>query len=192
MKKIMAKYNNAFGYVKGYFTLCGLAGVVAIIAGMAFLIMGEKAPVEMSSMEIVTAVIVPGIILIFIAVLIVLNTQKKCPKDKREIVGLTVNMMIVGAGAAFIFGWWCFKKIMKLILGLIGINTKSSNVNGSLSAIYYKNSDEFDEWSCSKVGNSIILTGTGAGSSRGETVYVWREGNDNVLSDESGNLYYPK
>lgn len=192
MKKIMAKYNNAFGYVKGYFTLCGLVGVVATIGGIVFLFMGDKVSIGMSSMEIATAIIIPGIILVLIAAVIILNTRKKCPAEKQGIVGLTIDMMIVGMGAAVLFGWWCFKKIMKFILGLIGIKTNLSNGKEALSTFYYKNSDEFDEWSCSEIGNSIILTGTGEGSSRGQTVYVWRQGNGNILCDESGNLYYPK
>lgn len=186
MKKIMAKYNNAFGYVKGYFTLCGLVGVIAIIAGIVFLFMGDKSPTGISPLVSVAGIIIPGIIIVFIAAIIVLTTRKKCPTDKQEIVGLTVNMMIVGIGGAFIFSWWCFKKIMQLIVGLVGIQINTSNAKEALSAHYYKNSDEFDEWSCREDGNSIILT------SRGETVYVWRHGNGNVLCDESGNLYYPK
>lgn len=192
MKKIMAKYNNAFGYVKGYFTLCGLVGAVAVIAGIVLIIMGDKSSIGMSAGEMATGIIVPGIILLIIAVMIVLTTRKKCPEDKQGLVDLTLNMMIVGLGAAFVFGWWCFKKIMQLTLGLIGIQTSSSTAKESLSAFYYKNSDESDEWSCSECGDSIILTGTGAGSSRGETVYVWRSGDSNILCDEADNLYYPK
>lgn len=154
--------------------------------------MGDKGAAGMSAIEKVTGIIVPGMILVFIAAVIVLTTQKKCPKDKQGLVELTLNMMIVGIGAAFVFGWWCFKKIMQLTLGLIGIKTSSSKGTETLAAYYYKNSDEFDEWSCRKDGNSIILTGSGAGKSRGETVYVWRHGNDNILCDGSGNLYYPK
>lgn len=189
MKKIMAKYNHAFGYVKGYFTLCGLVGLGAMIAGFVLLFTGEKVSTGMSAAEMALGMIIPGIILVLIAATIVLTTRKKCPQEKRGMVGLTLSMMIVGLGAAFVLAW----KIVKFTLRLVGIRIGSSTTTTeSLATIYYKGTNEADEWSCKDCGNYAVLTGTGAGTSRGETVTVHRHGNDNILCDDAGNLYYPK
>ena len=188
MKKIMAKYNNAFGYVKGYFTLCGLVGLGAMLVGILLLFTGDKVSTDMPATAVAGGMIIPGILLVLIAAMIVFTTRKKCPEDKRGVVGLTLSMMLVGLGAAFVLAW----KIVKFTLGLIGIRMGSSSATEQLAAFYYRGTNEADEWSCRDCGSYVILTGTGAGTSRGETVQAHRHGNSNILCDEAGNLYYPK
>lgn len=85
----------------------------------------------------------------------------------------------------------------EIFAGLVNIIDSASSSSTEqeieqLASVYYKGNDEFDEWSCSDCGSYIVLTGIGAGSSRGETIYVHRHGSGNVLCDDSGNLYYPK
>lgn len=42
MKKIMIKYNRAFGYLKVFFTFCGLIGMGIIITGTVFMMLGNS------------------------------------------------------------------------------------------------------------------------------------------------------
>ncbi len=195
MKKIMEKYGNSFGYVKGYFTLCGLAGLFAVIAGIILAFSENKITEGMSSADVISVLVIPGIILILIAVAIVISTRKKCPENKRGIVGLTLSMMLVGLYASILMSWWCFKKIMKLSLKLLGINvgssSKESNGKQALADIYIKGHDESLEYICSDCGSYAILTGARTSSCRGETVSVHRSGDSNILCDDSNNYYYP-
>lgn len=160
-----------------------------MVGGLVLLFAGDKVSTDMPATALAGGMIIPGIILVLIAAAIVFTTRKKCPEDKRGIVGLTLSMMLVGLGAAFVLAW----KIVKFTLGLVGIRIGSSTTTTeSLATIYYKGTNEADEWSCKDCGNYAVLTGTGAGTSRGETVHVRRHGNGNILCDDAGNLYYPK
>lgn len=146
-------------------------------------------------------------VLIFALVLTlfgVLNTLKYRQTEKWK--GLAIH------AAIWAFGYWGFKLLALLVIIVViaAVVTKGeifarlANMAGNVSsgsmeqeseplaAIYYKGNDEFDEWSCTDCGSYIVLRGTGAGTSSGETIYAHRHGSGNILCDDSGNLYYPK
>lgn len=187
MKKIMAKYNYAFGYVKGYFTLCGLVGLASIIFGIVSLFMGDKLSGDMSPTDIFVAAVLPGVVIVLIAVAIILTTRKKCPEDKKGLVGLTLSMMLVGFAAAFVLSW----KIFKFMLSLVGIHFGSSSGADTFkyASFYYEHPDEFKEWSLyNSCGNYAVLRNTESGN----TITVYPHNDDGLVRDDSGNLYYPK
>ena len=97
MKKIMERYNHAFSYVKGYFVLSGVMALGIVIAGILCIIQ-RVAPFK----EIFLGMIIPAMVVVLIATIIVLTTRTKCPPDKRGLLGLILNMSIVGIAATFL------------------------------------------------------------------------------------------
>lgn len=140
----MAKYNYAFGDVKGYFTLCGLVGIGAIVAGIILMMQGQPKEVSWGTIGL-------GAVVVLIALVIVLTTRRKCPEDKRGLIGLTLSMMLVGIAAVFMLLPLMMKWFFKLLFSLIGIDIGSSTVK--VASVYYKNTDEFDECACDGNGN---------------------------------------
>ena len=182
MKKLMAKYNYAFGYVKGYFTLCGLVGIGAIVAGIILMMQGQPK-------EAAWRIIGLGAVVVLVALVIVLTTRRKCPEDKRGLIGLTLSMMLVGVAGFFLMLPLMMKWFFKLLFSIIGIDMGSSSSSTvEIASIYYKNTDEFDEYACNSTnGKQIVLRSLATGN----YVDVWLH-RGNVLTDGNGNLYHPK
>lgn len=146
-------------------------------------------------------------VFIFAIIMTLLGIKNTLTTRKEEKwKGLAIHSAIWG------FGYFSFKLLALLVIIVViaafvtkgEIFTGLANMAGaassggieqeseSLAAFYYKGNDEFDEWSCTDCGSYIVLRGTGAGTSGGETIYAYRHGSGNVLCDDSGNLYYPK
>lgn len=181
MKKIFAKYNYAFGYIKGYFVLCGLPAIVAIFAALFGMISGKIPGSQALSL------LVAGAVVLLIAMLILLATRKKCPLANQAMLPLALNMMLVGLAASFVLAWWMFKWMLKFIFHVqiamdITENDRYANwyVSVPEGKIYYL-------LSC--CGEYAYLSG--ADDKDGDPIWVRPYGADEMVCDDSGNLYRP-
>ena len=113
MKSVMAKYNHAFGYVKSYLVLAGIAGVAFLLIGLLQLAFGDLEGKDAVPM------IVGGAVVALLGTLVLIQTRSKCPENKRGIVGLVLTMAVVAVVGCFTLAFRVFGKL----LGIGGSST---------------------------------------------------------------------
>ena len=179
MNKIMAKYDYAFGYVKGYFVLCGFLAL-GLIGFALWGLISQSIPLGG-----VFGLLIAGFIAVGIAVIVILHTRSKCPPDRRGIIGLALNMMLVGFVGAFASGWRSAMKIFGKFFGWAG--SYSTNSNQKFSNQYYKDSDHSTCFLHSVLNDSHATIKDESGN----LISVHFHGDSGLVCDDSGNLYYP-
>ena len=174
MKSVMAKYNYAFGYVKSYLVLAGIAGVAFLLIGFLQLIFGDLDGKEAIPMMI------GGAVIALLGALVLIQTRSKCPENKRGIVGLIFTMAFVAVVGCFTLAFRVFGK-------LLGIGGNSAGGTG-FSNRYIR---EYDGANCTLYS---VLDDTHATlkDDQGECISVSPGmGNSDLVYDDSNNSYRP-
>ena len=178
MKSIMAKYNYAFGYVKGYFVLTGLVGLGCVVFALGAMLT-RYMPVDMGLVLAAIGAAVAGV-----AVLIVVHTRSQCPPERRGIAGLVFSMLAVGVVGAF---WIAFKLFALMLKLIFRISISSGTEVQKFASSYYRESDGENYMLYSTLDANFATLHDGSGNS----ISVRRHSGE-LLCDDAGNLYYPR
>lgn len=181
LKNLMARYNYAFGYVSSFFFFIGtIFGPIGIIWGIIDVITRH-------STERILDSLIFGLILFLVAVIIFLFTRKKCPEEKKGIVGLMLSMVIVGIYASLMLVWFFAKWFFKLVFHISGSSSSGMASNTTKFANGYER-DIDGQW-CSlystNMGYAYLMDGSG------NMIGVRPYGSDGLVIDDAGNLYRP-
>lgn len=174
MKKIMEKYNYAFGYVKSYLVLAGVCGLGFVIFSLWQLLSGNAPASE------ALILLVSGIVVLGIGTIVLLQTRAKCPLQKRKTVSLILVMCFVAIVGCFTLAFRVFGKLLGMGGGAGG-NQKFANryiceSTGESCTLYSVTNDKIATLHDSQ-GNSI-------------SVYQPNENSD-LLYDDAGVSYRP-
>ena len=176
MKKIITKYNGAFGYIKSYLLVAGALGG---IAGIVVSILALFGAYEMDDNPL--TMIVTGLLALLIAVAMYMWARKKCPLGMRKT--LLRDMILVGLFAAvlcvFLIVIWLFK--------LIFHTNSSSAPTEHFASSYRRYGDDNYCYLWSVNGTHALLKDEG-----GNLIEVWAHGNDGLVTDGAGTLYRPE
>lgn len=183
MRSIMAKYNYAFGYLKGFiFMDFGFAGIACVLIGiMAIPALITGATTESGQAYTLGMLIfIPfGILMLLGIWLLFKSTLKKCPENTNPLA-LAIWMIIAGLVACLAFAWWLIKLVFH-ISGGSGSGDKTVFASG-----YYRDGDNASCTLWSTNLNYAILK-----DSQGNEIEVRKHGDGNLVIDNSGNLYRP-
>lgn len=178
MKKIKAKYNGAFGYIKAYLLVAGgLGGVAAFAVGILSLLGAYDSDDDPLSMMIT------GLLALLIAVAMYFLSRRKCPEGLKKT--LLRDMILVGIFASvfgvFLLAIWIFKLIFHIN------SSPSSNQTGSFAAAYCPAyGEERYIYLVSDNGTYAVLR-----DENGNQFNVYPHGGG-LVKDEAGNLYRPR
>lgn len=179
MRSVMAKYNYAFGYISGILIDLTILSIIMIPIALVQIATGN-----MSFQDAVGNTLIPGAIFIVLGVIAFAMAFKKCPPDKKNPVVLVIWMFIAGIVAYFIAVWWVIKKGAKLFFH-ISLGSSSGDKTGFASG-YYRDSDNASCTLWTTNLNYAILK-----DSQGNEIEVRKHGDENLVIDNSGNLYRP-
>lgn len=98
---------------------------------------------------------------------------------------LTLSMMVVGVGAAFVLTFWMAKLMLK-IAG-IGGSVSDNGGTGEFAKAYRRDSDGQYCYLWSTTGTHANIK-----DESGNLIEVWLHNSDGLVIDGSGNLYRPE
>ena len=178
MKKMIAKYNGAFGYIKAYLFVAGALGGAAAIVAAILTLFGAY---EMDDSPL--TMIITGLSALLIAFAMYAWAKKKCPPGMRKT--LVRDMILAGLFASvfcvFILAIWMFKLIFHM--NSSSGSTQTGNFASSYCPAY---GEEQYIYLVSDNGTYAVLC-----DEKGNHFNVYPH-KDGLVRDEAGNLYRPR
>lgn len=187
MKKTIAKYNGAFGYIKAYLFVAGAFGGIAGIIGAILAPFGSKATDE-NPLTVALSMIGTALLALLIAFAMYAWAKKKCPAGMEKT--LLRDMILVGLFAAvfcaILLAVWIFKLIFHMNSSSVSTQSGGTQTGNFASGYCPVYGEEQYLYLVSDNGTYAVLR-----DEKGNDITVYPH-NDNIVKDEAGNLYRPR